>query len=249
MGQKINPNGFRLVSTKGHLSDWYANKSNYAKFAEEDNFIRESVYRQLNDFLSIAEIQIQRINPENNLNHAVNVTVLALYPRAKEMYRKVPSYFEGISNKVSPLINRSKLNLRRFTSLLLKRKVRSIIRLLQLKTGKSFYVCFQFLRSRFENARLIARYIATQLTKRTPFRRAMKETIRNVKRTSLKGIKIQISGRLNGIEIARSEWKREGRVPLHTLKANIDYTQFIAETMYGVIGIKIWLFTGEGNIY
>ena len=71
----------------------------------------------------------------------------------------------------------------------------------------------------------------------------MKQTIKKVQRTDKKGIKVQVSGRLNGIEIARSEWKRDGRVPLHTLNANIDYTHHIADTIYGVIGIKVWLFS------
>ena len=70
----------------------------------------------------------------------------------------------------------------------------------------------------------------------------MKQTIKKVELTSMKGIKVQVSGRLNGIEIARSEWKRDGQVPLHTLKAKIDYTNHEARTIYGIIGIKVWLF-------
>jgi small subunit ribosomal protein S3 len=73
----------------------------------------------------------------------------------------------------------------------------------------------------------------------------MKQTIKKVQRTEMKGIKVQVSGRLNGIEIARSEWKRDGRVPLHTLRAKIDYAYYRAETIYGTIGIKVWLFGGE----
>jgi len=92
---------------------------------------------------------------------------------------------------------------------------------------------------------LIAKYISDQLEKRTPFRRAVKQSIKKVQRSNMKGIKIQVSGRLNGIDIARSEWKREGRVPLHTLRAKIDYAYERAETIYGVIGIKVWLFSGE----
>ena len=97
----------------------------------------------------------------------------------------------------------------------------------------------------FEDATLIAKFISEQLEKRTPFRRAMKQTIKKVQRTEMKGIKVQVSGRLNGIEIARSEWKRDGRVPLHTLRAKIDYAYYRAETIYGTIGIKVWLFGGE----
>merc|ERR1712159_540245 len=77
------------------------------------------------------------------------------------------------------------------------------------------------------------------------FRRAIKRTVQNAMRAGAKGIKVQVSGRLGGVEIARSEWYREGRVPLHTLRADIDYATYEANTTYGIIGIKIWIFKGE----
>ena len=95
------------------------------------------------------------------------------------------------------------------------------------------------------DAQLIAESIAQQLQKRIMFRRAMKRAITNAMRLGAQGIKIASSGRLNGIEIARSEWYREGRVPLHTLRADIDYGFAEAKTTYGVIGIKVWVFKGE----
>jgi small subunit ribosomal protein S3 len=95
------------------------------------------------------------------------------------------------------------------------------------------------------DAQLIAENIAQQLQKRIMFRRAMKRAITNAMRLGAQGIKIASSGRLNGIEIARSEWYREGRVPLHTLRADIDYGFAEAKTTYGVIGIKVWVFKGE----
>ncbi len=95
------------------------------------------------------------------------------------------------------------------------------------------------------DAQLVAEGIAQQLERRIMFRRAMKRSVANAMRLGALGIKIQISGRLNGAEIARSEWTREGRVPLHTLRANIDYGLAEAQTTYGVIGIKVWIFRGE----
>src|SRR5712691_2707997 len=95
------------------------------------------------------------------------------------------------------------------------------------------------------DAQLIAESIAQQLQKRIMFRRAMKRAITNAMRLGAQGIKIMSSGRLNGIEIARSEWYREGRVPLHTLRADIDYGFAEAKTTYGVIGVKVWVFKGE----
>jgi small subunit ribosomal protein S3 len=95
------------------------------------------------------------------------------------------------------------------------------------------------------DATLIAESIAQQLEKRVMFRRAMKRAMQNAMRLGAQGIKIMSSGRLNGIEIARTEWYREGRVPLHTLRADIDYGVAEAQTTYGKIGIKVWVFKGE----
>lgn len=95
------------------------------------------------------------------------------------------------------------------------------------------------------DAQLIADSITSQLEKRIMFRRAMKRAIQNAMRLGAKGIKIMSSGRLNGIEIARSEWYREGRVPLHTLRADVDYATSEAHTTYGIIGVKVWLYKGD----
>ena len=95
------------------------------------------------------------------------------------------------------------------------------------------------------DATLLADLVAEQLEKRVAFKRAMREALQRAQKQNVKGIKIQVSGRLNGAEIARSEWVREGRVPLQTLRADIDYATKEANTIYGVLGIKIWLFKGE----
>ena len=87
--------------------------------------------------------------------------------------------------------------------------------------------------------------LVLQLENRIPFRRAMKRILEYVQKEKIQGIKIQIAGRLNGAEIARTEWVREGRVPLQTLKANIDYSYKTAQTIYGILGIKIWIFKGD----
>jgi len=91
----------------------------------------------------------------------------------------------------------------------------------------------------------IAENIAEQLEKRTPFRRTMRQAIMRARKAGADGIKVQISGRLNGAEIARHEWAREGRVPLHTIRADIDYATARAQTLYGILGIKVWVCKGE----
>jgi small subunit ribosomal protein S3 len=95
------------------------------------------------------------------------------------------------------------------------------------------------------DAQLVAEGIAQQLERRVMFRRAMKRAVTNTMRAGAEGIKVKVGGRLNGAEIARSEWYREGRVPLHTLRADIDYGFAEAHTTYGVLGVKVWIFKGE----
>jgi len=95
------------------------------------------------------------------------------------------------------------------------------------------------------DAQLVAEGIAQQLERRVMFRRAMKRAVTNTMRVGAEGVKVKVGGRLNGAEIARSEWYREGRVPLHTLRAEIDYGLAEARTTYGVIGVKVWIFKGE----
>jgi len=95
------------------------------------------------------------------------------------------------------------------------------------------------------DASLIAEFIAQQLEKRVAFRRATRQAIQRAQKSNVQGIKVQVSGRLNGAEIARTEWVREGRVPLQTIRADIDYATKKAFTIYGILGIKVWVFNGE----
>lgn len=246
MGQKTHPKGFRLITTQKHLSDWYSKKENYSSFLQEDALLREKIEKTFSDFLVTSNIEISRVNPEGETKSFILVTIDALYPRSKDMYRKVTQYFTDFEKKEVEkrpnLLKNLKGNLKKYTGFILKRKIRNLVRFFQLKTEKEISIRIRFIRNRFEDSILIAKYIAEQLEKRIPFRRAVKQTIKKVKLTSIKGIKIEVSGRLNGIEIARSEWKREGKIPLHTLKATIDYVHQRAETIYGVIGIKVWLY-------
>lgn len=95
------------------------------------------------------------------------------------------------------------------------------------------------------DAKILAESVAQQLERRVQFRRAMKRAVQGALRQSAKGVRIEVSGRLNGAEIARTEWYREGRVPLHTLRGDVDYGTAEALTTYGIIGVKVWVYKGE----
>jgi small subunit ribosomal protein S3 len=124
-------------------------------------------------------------------------------------------------------------------------KVEELRRTLEAMTGKRIRVTIQEIRQPEIDAFLVARSIADQLEKRVAFRRAMKQAVQRAQRFGAKGVRVQVSGRLGGSEMSRREWDRWGRVPLHTLRADIDYGQTEAHTTYGVIGVKVWIYRGE----
>ena len=138
-----------------------------------------------------------------------------------------------LSAKVSRLIGKKGEHLE-----ILKKALQPIL-------GMPVHITIEEVRKPELDAQLISENIAQQLEKRVMFRRAMKRSIQNAMRLGAQGIKIECSGRLNGIEIARSEWYREGRVPLHTLRANIEYGFSEAKTTYGIIGVKVWVYKGD----
>lgn len=116
---------------------------------------------------------------------------------------------------------------------------------LSKKMGIPVHINIEEIRKPDLDAQLVADSVTQQLERRVMFRRAMKRAVQNAMRQGAEGIRIQVSGRLGGAEIARTEWYREGRVPLHTLRADIDYATSEAATTYGIIGVKVWIFKGE----
>ena len=123
--------------------------------------------------------------------------------------------------------------------------VDSLRKLLTSKMGVPVNINIEEIRKPDLDAKLVAQNVAQQLERRVMFRRAMKRVVQNAMRQGAEGVKVQVGGRLGGAEIARTEWYREGRVPLHTLRADIDYATAEANTTYGIIGVKIWIFKGE----
>jgi len=113
------------------------------------------------------------------------------------------------------------------------------------KMGVPVHINIEEIRKPDLDAKLVAQNVAQQLERRVMFRRAMKRVVQNAMRQGAEGIKVQVGGRLGGTEIARTEWYREGRVPLHTLRADIDYATYEALTTFGIIGVKVWIFKGE----
>nr|UGW53011.1 ribosomal protein S3 [Amana tianmuensis] len=217
MGQKINPLGFRLGTTQSHHSFWFAQPQNYSAGVQEDEKIRNCIkdYVQKN--------------------------------------KKTSSGFEGIARiQIKKRIDLIQVIIHiGFPNLLIEGRTRGIEEL-QMNVQKDFHSVNRKLNiaiTRVENPygqpNILAEYIALQLKNRVSFRKAMKKAIELTEQTDTKGIQVQIAGRIDGKEIARVEWIREGRVPLQTIRAKIDHCSYATRTIYGVLGIKIWIFVDE----
>ncbi|QFR48436.1 30S ribosomal protein S3 [Sulfurimonas lithotrophica] len=165
-------------------------------------------------------------------------------------YLKKELYYAGVSNII---IERTVKRLRvtivaARPGIIIGKKGADIEKLknnLQKLIGKAISVNIKEEKKANISGQLVAENVATQLERRVAFRRAMKKVMQNAQRSGAKGIKVSVSGRLGGAEMARTEWYLEGRVPLHTLRAKIDYGFAEAHTTYGIIGIKVWIFKGE----
>ena len=159
-------------------------------------------------------------------------------------------YHAGISKvEIERAANKAKINI--YTArpgIVIGKKGAEIEKLkgeLARLTAKETFINIHEVRRPDVDAQLVAENVALQLERRVAFRRAMKEAVGRAMRMGAQGIRVQCSGRLGGAEIARTEWYREGRVPLHTLRADINYGQAVAKTTYGVIGVRCWIFRGE----
>jgi small subunit ribosomal protein S3 len=205
MGQKINPNGFRLGISTDHKSRWYADKL-YKSYIGEDVAIRKLLTKGM-DRAGISGVVIERTRV------GLSVTIYPARP--------------GI------VIGRRGAEAERLRGDLEK------------LTGKQVRLNILEVKNPEIDAQLVAQGVAEQLSGRVAFRRAMRKAIQTSMRSGAKGVRIQCSGRLGGAEMSRSEFYREGRVPLHTLRADIDYGFREAKTTYGRIGVKVWIYKGE----
>ncbi|GGE54425.1 30S ribosomal protein S3 [Pullulanibacillus camelliae] len=205
MGQKVNPNGFRIGYIRDWESKWYADK-NYADYLHEDIKIREYIEERLKD-AAVSSIELERAA------NRINVTIKTAKPGM--VIGKGGSEVEALRKSLNAL------------------------------TGKKVHVNIFEIKQADLDAKLVAENIARQLENRVAWRRAQKQTLTRTMRAGAKGIRTQVSGRLGGADIARSEDYSEGTVPLHTLRADIDYGTAEADTTYGKLGVKVWIYRGE----
>ena len=255
MGQKTHPKAFRLSITQKHSSNWYSSKAAYPSLLYSDFLIREKLEETFKNFLTISKIEILR-GGYNNFYTTILIT--ALHPRVNDIFKSLLKDIPD-ENKQKHLLNLlQKKNLKnndatksqQIKELLcfcLKKGGREAIRQLNSLFAENFVIKFNFIKNSFDDATLIAKAIGNLIKKRVPFRRVIKQSIKKAQLAGLTGIKVELSGRLNGVDIARSEWKRIGKIPLHTLDANVEYSARFVNTVYGIIGIKVWVYKNSNN--
>nr|YP_010884183.1 ribosomal protein S3 [Helleborus lividus]WIW41832.1 ribosomal protein S3 [Helleborus lividus] len=217
MGQKINPLGFRLGTTQSHHSVWFAQPKSYSEGLQEDQKIQDCIknYVQKNRKISSGVEGIAHIKIQKRID-LIQVIIYMGFP--KLLIEGSPRGIEELQSGVQKELNSG------------NRKLNIAIARVAKPYGQP---------------NILAEFIAGQLKNRVSFRKAIKKTIELTEQADTKGIQIQIAGRIDGKEIARVEWIREGRVPLQTIRAKIDYCSYTVRTIYGVLGIKIWIFAGE----
>nr|YP_009646966.1 30S ribosomal protein S3 [Cephalotus follicularis]QCX32044.1 30S ribosomal protein S3 [Cephalotus follicularis]UZT28345.1 ribosomal protein S3 [Cephalotus follicularis] len=217
MGQKINPLGFRLGTTQDHHSLWFAQPKNYSKDLQEDQKIRNCIknYVQKNMRISSGVEGIARIK----IKKKSDLIQIIIYMGFKKLL------MEGNPRRIEELqINvQKKLNC----------------------VNQKLNIAITRIANPYGHPNIVAEFIAGQLKNRVSFRKVMKKAIELTEQANTKGIQIQIAGRIDGKEIARVEWIREGRVPLQTIRAKIEYCSYTVRTIYGVLGIKIWIFVDK----
>lgn len=237
MGQKVHPLGFRLGVTQKHRAQWFVHRYLYPQFVVEDNLLRETLLK------NFAEAKIESIEIERQVSQVL-LNIKAARPRA--LLGAYGKGLEKLRHELSDLVKKTRIkNSFQFSKNKtngaraeqgggLPNNIQDNVQVV-LNVTKS---------SDTSSAALLADFIVDQLERRVPFRRVLRLAVQRAKQVNVKGIKIQISGRLNGAEIARSEWVRKGQVPLQTLRARMDYSCQTAQTIYGVLGIKVWVFYG-----
>ncbi|MGP9681883.1 MULTISPECIES: 30S ribosomal protein S3 [unclassified Brachybacterium] len=210
MGQKVNPNGFRLGITTEHSSRWFADSSKegqrYRDYVKEDVAIRELMSKGM-ERAGISKVEIERTRDRVRVDLHTARPGIVIGRRGAEAER-----LRGALEKL---------------------------------TGKQIQLNILEVKNPEADSQLVAQGIAEQLAARVSFRRAMRKGMQSAQRAGAKGIRVAVSGRLGGAEMSRSEFYREGRVPLHTLRANIDYGFYEAKTAFGRIGVKVWIYKGD----
>nr|YP_009701089.1 ribosomal protein S3 [Parasitaxus usta]QEQ14294.1 ribosomal protein S3 [Parasitaxus usta] len=222
MGNKINPLGFRLGFTQNHRSHWFAQQRDYSEDLREDDKIHKRIenYMRLikssSNYGGLARVEIGK---------KINLLYIQIYIGFPNLLTKRPSVRQEMKQ--------------------LKNDIEYLVLNNRLSVHRKLFIFLEEIAKPYREPNILAEYIALQIKNRVPFRKTIQKAIELAKEADVKGIRIQIAGRLDGRERARTRSTKQGRVPLQTIRAKIDYGYYTAQTIYGVLGIKIWIFEDD----
>ena len=220
MAQKINPLGFRLGTTQSHDSIWFAQPTNYSENLKEDKIIRDCIKNYVQKTIRISSgVEgiggIGRIKIKKRIDW-IKVRIYMGFP--KLLKEGEPPRIQELQTNVQKKLN---------------------------CVNRKLNIAITRIPNAYRDPNILAEFIAGQLKNRISFRKAIKKAIELAEQAGTKGVQVQIAGRIDGKEIARVEWIREGRVPLQTIRAKIDYCSYTVRTIDGVLGIKVWIFLNK----
>nr|AJE71621.1 ribosomal protein S3 [Melilotus officinalis]AJE71692.1 ribosomal protein S3 [Melilotus albus]UXL86243.1 ribosomal protein S3 [Melilotus albus] len=212
MGQKIHPIGFRLGTTQSHDSIWFAQPRNYSENLKEDKIIRDCIKNYILQKTIRISFGVEGIG-RIKIKKRINLIQVIIYMGLAKLL--IEGKLEELQTNV-------------------KKKLNCVNRKINIAITRIPNV--------YEEPNIVAQFIAGQLKNRISFRKAMKKAIELAEEAGTKGVQVQIAGRIDGKEIARVERIKKGRLPLQTIRAKIDYCSYPVRTIYGVLGIKVWIF-------
>nr|YP_010831895.1 ribosomal protein S3 [Caragana brachypoda]WFG50953.1 ribosomal protein S3 [Caragana brachypoda] len=217
MGQKINPLGFRLGTTQSHDSIWFAQPTNYSENLKEDKIIRDCIKNYIQKTIRISS-GVEGIGRIKIQKRGDLIQVIIYMGLPKLLLEGEPQGIEELQTNVQKKLN---------------------------CVNRKLNIAITRIPNAYRDPNILAEFIAGQLKNRISFRKAIKKAIELAEQAGTKGVKVQIAGRIDGKEIARVERIEEGSVPLQTIRAKIDYCSYPVRTIFGVLGIKVWIFLNK----
>jgi small subunit ribosomal protein S3 len=230
MGRKVDPRSFRFFINNNYLSKWSCSKNVYSSLIKEDFYIRKYIEMIFKDLVLLSDINIERTS-------ATNTTLASIYIQINFFIINEEDFLKKYNLNICQLnTNKSILFiLNNFFNLKIKNYIKT-------KYNKNSNIEFNIISNPYSDPKLIAQIIGILINRRMPSKLIINQIFEKINPAEIKGLKIKLSGRLDGVEMAKSECKQYGNLPLNTINLPIDYALYSLTTIYGTIGIKVWIF-------
>jgi small subunit ribosomal protein S3 len=225
MGRKVNPNSFRFLLNNNYVSKWYTELKSYNKNIKKDFQIRDFIEKQFKNLLMLSNINIESVPLILNKTEFLYITINMFLISEENFIKKYNTF-------VNPNINDINFIFDKYFTILITNFIKN-------KFNQNSIIKFNQIINPYTDAKIITKIIGNLISQRTASKVVIQQVLEKINLDEIKGIKIKLSGRLDGVEMAKQDWKQLGNLPLNTLNVNIDYAFYALSTIYGVIGIKV----------